>query len=119
MLPRHTGTACQAKYRMVKNKEGNSDVQSTIDAPAIGKQGQSNEAEGGMEAGRGVENKDETTSAKSSSRNGFQAAGMDIQDHDNQGGGKKSMVAASSNAGQAEQDVGGVAAQDPITENTE
>lgn len=104
---------------MVKNKEGKSDVQSTIDTPAVGEQGQSDEAQGGMEAGRGVEDKDETTSAKSSSRNGLQTASMDIDDHDHQSGGKNSMVATSRNAGEAEQDVGGGPVEKPTTETTE
>ncbi|KAI7780222.1 hypothetical protein LA080_016307 [Diaporthe eres] len=71
MLPRHTWMACQTKYRMVKNKDGRSDGRSTIDAAAVGKQGQSNEAQvvqEGMEAGHGIEDTDETSSANSSSR---------------------------------------------------
>ncbi|KAG6362655.1 hypothetical protein INS49_007747 [Diaporthe citri] len=118
MLPRHTWMSCQTKYRMVKNKEGGkSDGRPPVDAPAVRKQGQSDKAQvvqGGMEAGRSVEDKDETTT----SRNGLQAVGMDIDDHGNQGG-KKSMVAASRNAAEPEQDVGGDPAEEPTTENME
>lgn len=114
--------ACQTKYRVVKNKEGRSDVQSTIDAPAVGKQGQSSEAQvdqESMKAGRGMQDKGERTSANSSSHNGFQAMGMDIDDHDNRDSGMQSMVAASSKVGEPEKDAGGDAKEESTTENKE
>lgn len=121
MLPRHTWMACQTKYRMVKNKEGRSDGRSTIDAPAVGKQGQSNEAQviqEGMEAGHGVEDTNETTGANSSSRSGMQAVGVDIDDHDKQNSGMQSTVAASSKTGDPEHH-GGEVKEESITENKE
>lgn len=102
--------ACKAKYRMVKNKDGKPDGPSTTDAPAVGKQGQSSEAqvvEGSMEAGRGVQGQYETSSANSSSRNGSRTTGMDIDDHDKENSGTLSTVAASSKAGEPGQDFGG------------
>ncbi|KAK7704160.1 hypothetical protein SLS64_008718 [Diaporthe eres] len=99
-----------AKYRMVKNKDGKSDGPSTIDAPAVGEQGQSYGArvvQGGMEAGRGVGHKDETSGADSSRRNGIQTMGTDIDDHDKENSGTHSMGAASSKAGEPGQDFGG------------
>lgn len=122
MLPRHTWMACQAKYRLVKNKEGRSGVWPMSDAPAVAKKGQSNDAQVarvGMEAARDMEDKDETSSANTSSRNELQPVTMDIDDHYSQSGGKNPTVAASSNAGEAEQDVGGYPVEEPTTENTE
>lgn len=114
--------ACQTKYRVVKNKEGRSDVQSTIDAPAVGKQGQSSEAQvdqESMEAGRGMADKGETTSTNSSSHNGLQAMGMDNDDHDNQDSGMHSMGAARSKVGEPGKDTGGEAKEESTTENKE
>lgn len=114
--------ACKAKYRMVKNKDGKSDGPSTIDAPAVGKQGQSNEAQvvqGSIEAGRGVEDKDEKSGANSSSRNGIRTMGMGIDDHDKENSGTHATVAAISKAGEPEHDVGGEDKEDSATENKE
>lgn len=80
MLPRHTWQACRTKYRVLKNKDGNSDGRSPTSPTVVGKQGRGDAvqaAEKGTEAGRVHENEDELADENTQGPN---ATGTDIDD---------------------------------------
>lgn len=116
MLPRHTGLACQAKYRLVKNREARVNPQSLGDSRTAGEQSQGDEVEvlekdtdGGQDHGE----EDETTSANPTDLNEVPSASTDIEGHDMQNHGEISMSAGSDGSPEVEEDGGGNMAHDP------
>lgn len=116
MLPRHTGLACQAKYRLVKNREARIHPQSLGDTRASAEHGHDDEAEvlekdtaAGEDHGKG----DETTSANAEDPNGAPMESKDIEGQDKEDSGEISMSAGSDGALEAEEDGGENTEHDP------
>lgn len=116
MLPRHTGLACQAKYRLVKNREARVHPQSLGDSRAAGEQSHGDEVgmlEKDLDAGQDHGAEDETTSANPTDLNAIPAASTDIEGHDTEDNGEVSLTAGSDGASEAEEDGDGNTAHDP------
>lgn len=106
MLPRHTWQACQSKYRVTKNKDGNSGLRSPTDATAIGEQGRGDAVkvlEKGTEAGHVSENEDKLADEDTQGPN---ATDTDIDDHDRHGNQETPSEAGSSGAPKADENGG-------------
>lgn len=122
MLPRHTGLACQAKYRLVKNREARVHPQSLGDSGAAGEQGQSDEVEvpgKDTDACQNHAKEDETTSANPTDLHGVPAASMDIEGQDRQDNGEASGTTGSDGASEAEEDDGEDTENDPAANDEE
>lgn len=110
MLPRHTGMACQTKYRVVKNKEARIHPQSLGDARNSSELSQDDEGEvleKDMDAGQGQGKQEKMTSSIPTDLDGIPAASMDIEGHDKQDSGEDSMATDSGGAPESEEEDGG------------
>lgn len=116
MLPRHTGLACQAKYRLVKNREARVHPQSLGDSRAAGEQSQGGEVEvleKDTDADEDHGKEDETTSANPTDPNRVPMESTDIEGQNKQDNGEVSMSAGSDGAPEAEEDGGENTEHDP------
>lgn len=122
MLPRHTGLACQAKYRLVKNREARIHPQSLGDTRASGEHGHDDEVEmleKHTDAGHGHEKDDDATDAIPADLNGVPTASVDIEGLDKQDNEGDSMSAGSGGDPEAEEDDGGDTAHEPTVNDKE
>lgn len=115
MLPRHTWQACQTKYRVVKNKDGNSDSRSPTDASVVREQGRGDAAQvvgKGTDTGNGAGNKDKRAGANTQGPN---PTSEDIHDDGQQDSKKTSPAGTVGTSGAPEMDENGgeEPAQDP------